>query len=63
MKKSKLYLWRYTQTIHPGIVQTVFPDGRIKNNHGKNTLEEKYYKLDQEEDLELGDESGKISVS
>ncbi len=28
----------------------------------KNTLEEKYYKLDQEEDLELGDESGKISV-
>ena len=26
-------------------------------------MEEKYYKLDQEEDLELGDESGKISVS
>ena len=25
-------------------------------------MEEKYYKLDQEEDLELGDESGKISV-
>ena len=23
-------------------------------------MEEKYYKLDQEEDLELGDESGKI---
>ena len=26
----------------------------------KEHLEEKYYKLDQEEDLELGDETGKI---
>ena len=41
---------------------TLFRSATLKNNHGKNTLEEKYYKLDQEEDLELGDESGKISV-
>ena len=26
----------------------------------ERNLEEKYYKLDQKEDLELGDESGKL---